>query len=252
MFDVSFTELLVIGVVALVVIGPERLPKVARTVGHLVGRAQRYVNDVKSDIQREVELDDLRKLKDQMQDAAQSVKTSLADTEASLRKPLESFEQDTMSALKDGSTTDSLVGPTGEALPSPQDAGVAEDPTPPAKVADAALGAEGTHASSTVASTESASPAHAAVTATDSPSAAAQVAAASPTPAAELARVAEPVSAPKQLELDGVVSGATPNTQANTPVQAQAQAKPATPTEHAAANTIAPATATTPKPGTPT
>ena len=85
MFDVSFTELLVIGVVALVVIGPERLPKVARTLGHLVGRAQRYVNDVKTDIQREVELDELRKLKDQMQDAAQSVQSSLQNTEASLR-----------------------------------------------------------------------------------------------------------------------------------------------------------------------
>lgn len=103
MFDVSFTELLVIGVVALVVIGPERLPKVARTLGHLVGRAQRYVNDVKTDIQREVELDELRKLKDQMQDAAQSVQSSLQNTEASLRKPLESLEQD-VSALKDSLT----------------------------------------------------------------------------------------------------------------------------------------------------
>ena len=156
MFDVSFTELLVVGVVALVVIGPERLPKVARTIGHLVGRAQRYVNDVKSDIQREVELDDLRKLKDQMQDAAQSVKTSFADTEASLRKPLESFEQDTMAALKSDSTTNSTVAPAGEALPSPQDAALQ----------DAALAER------------------VAVTATDSPSAAAQVAAASPTPSA--------------------------------------------------------------------
>ena len=96
MFDISFTELLVIGVIALVIIGPERLPKVARTIGHLVGRAQRYVSDVKTDIQREVELDDLRKLKDQMQDAAQSVKSSLQSTESSLRAPLESFEQSTM------------------------------------------------------------------------------------------------------------------------------------------------------------
>ncbi len=224
MFDVSFTELLVVGVVALVVIGPERLPKVARTIGHLVGRAQRYVNDVKSDIQREVELDDLRKLKDQMQDAAQSVKTSFADTEASLRKPLESFEQDTMAALKSDSTTNSTVAPAGEALPSPQDAALQ----------DAALAER------------------VAVTATDSPSAAAQVAAASPTPSAELARVAESVSAPKQLELDGVVSGVTPNPQANTPVQALAQATPATTTEHVMANTTAPATAATPKPGMPT
>lgn len=100
MLDVSFTELLVVGVVALVVIGPERLPKVARTLGHLVGRAQRYVNDVKSDIQREVELDEFKKLKDQVQDAAQSVKSSLQNTEASIRNPIESIEKDTMDAFR--------------------------------------------------------------------------------------------------------------------------------------------------------
>jgi sec-independent protein translocase protein TatB len=118
MFDVSFTELLVIGVVALVVIGPERLPKVARTLGHLVGRAQRYVNDVKTDIQREVELDELRKLKDQMQDAAQSVQSSLQNTEASLRKPLESLEQD-VSALKESltHTSSDLVEPVPPEIP---------------------------------------------------------------------------------------------------------------------------------------
>jgi sec-independent protein translocase protein TatB len=99
MLDVSFTELLVVGVVALVVIGPERLPKVARTLGHLVGRAQRYVNDVKSDIQREVELDEFKKLKDQVQDAAQSVQSSLQNTEASLRHPIESIEKDSMDAF---------------------------------------------------------------------------------------------------------------------------------------------------------
>lgn len=101
MFDISFTELLVIGVVALIVIGPERLPKVARTIGHLVGRAQRYVGDVKSDIQREIELDELRKLKEQMQDAAQSVKSSIQNTETALRQPLEAFEQSTMSTLNE-------------------------------------------------------------------------------------------------------------------------------------------------------
>jgi len=85
MFDVSFTELMIIGVVALVVIGPERLPKVARTVGHLLGRAQRYVNDVKSDIRREIELDELRKFKENMESAATEVRTSLRDTENSLR-----------------------------------------------------------------------------------------------------------------------------------------------------------------------
>ena len=105
MFDVSFTELLVIGVVALVVIGPERLPKVARTLGHLVGRAQRYVSDVKSDIQREVELDELRKLKDQMQDAAQSVQSSLQSTSDALTKPLETLEQNTMSTFNEATSS---------------------------------------------------------------------------------------------------------------------------------------------------
>ena len=60
MFDIGFSELLVIAVVALIVIGPERLPKVARTLGHLFGRMQRYVNDVKADISREMELDELQ------------------------------------------------------------------------------------------------------------------------------------------------------------------------------------------------
>ncbi len=110
MLDVSFTELLVVGVVALVVIGPERLPKVARTLGHLVGRAQRYVNDVKTDIQREVELDEFKKLKDQVQDAAQSVQSSLQNTEASLRNPIESIEKDTMDAFHANTGDASAVG----------------------------------------------------------------------------------------------------------------------------------------------
>ena len=71
MFDVGFSELMVIAVVALIVIGPERLPKAARTLGHLFGRLQRYVNDVKADINREIELDELRKLQRQVQTAAQ-------------------------------------------------------------------------------------------------------------------------------------------------------------------------------------
>ncbi|WP_019937568.1 Sec-independent protein translocase protein TatB [Bordetella sp. FB-8] len=81
MFDFSFAELATIGVVALVVIGPERLPKVARTVGHLMGRAQRYVNDVKADIQREIELDEFRKLKQGMDEAAGELRNSLQETQ---------------------------------------------------------------------------------------------------------------------------------------------------------------------------
>ena len=77
MFDIGFSELMVIGVVALIVIGPERLPKVARTLGHLFGRMQRYVNDVKADISREMELDELKKLQASMQDAARSFESSV-------------------------------------------------------------------------------------------------------------------------------------------------------------------------------
>jgi sec-independent protein translocase protein TatB len=77
MFDIGFSELLVIAVVALIVIGPERLPKVARTAGHMFGRLQRYVNDVKADIQREIELDELKKLRSQFEDAARSVEQSV-------------------------------------------------------------------------------------------------------------------------------------------------------------------------------
>ena len=70
MFDVGFSELLVIAVVALIVIGPERLPRVARTAGHLLGRLQRYVGDVKSDINREMQIEDLKKLQQQVADQA--------------------------------------------------------------------------------------------------------------------------------------------------------------------------------------
>jgi sec-independent protein translocase protein TatB len=93
MFDIGFTELLLIGVVALIVIGPERLPRVARTVGHLAGRLQRYVSDVKADINREIELDELRKMRDSMQQAASNFETSvhseLSKTETELNKSVE-------------------------------------------------------------------------------------------------------------------------------------------------------------------
>ena len=77
MFDISFSEILVLAVVALVVVGPERLPKVARTLGYLFGRAQRYIADVKSDIQREMELEELRKLKTSMEGAARSMENTI-------------------------------------------------------------------------------------------------------------------------------------------------------------------------------
>ena len=73
MFDISFVELMLVALVALIVIGPERLPKVARTAGHLLGRLQRYVSDVKSDISREMQIEDLKKLQEQVQEQARDL-----------------------------------------------------------------------------------------------------------------------------------------------------------------------------------
>ncbi|GAB7544255.1 Sec-independent protein translocase protein TatB [Cupriavidus sp. CuC1] len=77
MIDLGISKLALIGAVALVVIGPERLPKVARTVGALVGRAQRYINDVKAEVSREVELDELRKMRTEFEDAARDVERTI-------------------------------------------------------------------------------------------------------------------------------------------------------------------------------
>jgi len=97
MFDLGFSELMVIALVALIVIGPERLPRVARTMGHLAGRLQRYVADVKADINREVELDELRKMRDSMQQSASNLESSvqgeLNKTADDLNKSVESVAE---------------------------------------------------------------------------------------------------------------------------------------------------------------
>jgi sec-independent protein translocase protein TatB len=96
MFDIGFSELLLIAVVALIVIGPQRLPTVARTLGHLFGRMQRYVNDVKADISREMELDELKKLQSSMEDTARSMRDSLdkevSETTGELNKVAQSAQ----------------------------------------------------------------------------------------------------------------------------------------------------------------
>lgn len=92
MFDIGFTEMMFIAVVALVVIGPERLPKVTRTLGHLFGKAQRYVSDVKSEINREMEIEDLRKLQAEMQSAAKTVETQV---KSSMNEAEDSFRKET-------------------------------------------------------------------------------------------------------------------------------------------------------------
>ena len=78
MIDFGFDKLALIGAVALIVIGPEKLPRVARTVGHLVGRAQRYVADVKAEVNRSIELEELKKMKTSFEDAARNVEQTVS------------------------------------------------------------------------------------------------------------------------------------------------------------------------------
>jgi len=101
MFDVGFSELVVIALVALIVIGPERLPRVARTLGALLGRAQRYVNDVKADIQREVNLDELKDIQSSFHDAAKSIEQSVTQVEQELHAAGASLNS-SVSAAADG------------------------------------------------------------------------------------------------------------------------------------------------------
>ena len=105
MFDVGFSELMVIAVVALIVIGPERLPKAARTMGHLFGRLQRYVNDVKSDINREIELDELRKLQQQVKTAAQDFETSITTAAKDVETGVRSVESELNAAVQSAEQT---------------------------------------------------------------------------------------------------------------------------------------------------
>ncbi|MNK33764.1 Sec-independent protein translocase protein TatB [compost metagenome] len=77
MIDLGLSKIAIIGVVALIVIGPEKLPRVARMAGTLYGRAQRYLNQVKSEVSREIEMEELKNLQKEVQDAAHSVKQSV-------------------------------------------------------------------------------------------------------------------------------------------------------------------------------
>jgi sec-independent protein translocase protein TatB len=90
MIDFGFDKLALIGAVALIVIGPERLPRVARTVGHLLGKAQRYVADVKAEVNRSIELEELKKMKTEFEDAArnveQTVSSEIRDAQSELDK----------------------------------------------------------------------------------------------------------------------------------------------------------------------
>ncbi len=138
MFDIGFSEIVVIAVVALIVIGPERLPKTAKTLGLLFGRLQRYVSDVKADINRELELEELRNLKQDVQSAARDIETTMSnaarDVESGTRK-LESelnAVPETAAATPGGevaapapAATPSAAAPPDTATPSAPDAAAA-------------------------------------------------------------------------------------------------------------------------------
>jgi sec-independent protein translocase protein TatB len=86
MIDIGLSKMALIGVVALIVIGPEKLPRVARTVGTLLGKAQRYVADVKSEVNRSMELDELKKMKETMEGAARDVQSSIQTSASEFEK----------------------------------------------------------------------------------------------------------------------------------------------------------------------
>ena len=127
MFDVGFSEIVVIGVVALIVVGPERLPKAARTMGLLFGRLQRYVTDVKADISREMELDELRKLQKQVQGAAQEFKTSVESAAQDVHAGVRSVEEQLNAGATDVAPSPDAQG-SPPVAPAPPALGVAAEP----------------------------------------------------------------------------------------------------------------------------
>jgi sec-independent protein translocase protein TatB len=141
MFDIGFSELVVIGIVALVVIGPERLPKVARTVGVLFGRLQRYVTQVKADISREMEMAELNKVKTEFESAARSFKTDIeskgAEVEREIREAQATIERDLDATKPPSATLEPEFTPPSESQPaSPQlELGI-DEPTAPAAQRD--------------------------------------------------------------------------------------------------------------------
>jgi sec-independent protein translocase protein TatB len=105
MIDLGLSKMALIGAVALIVIGPEKLPRVARTVGTLLGKAQRYVADVKAEVNRSMDLDELRKMKD-------SVETAARDVESSIHTTTSEFEKTWQDATSTDTTSDPLYAPT--------------------------------------------------------------------------------------------------------------------------------------------
>ena len=101
MLDLGLEKMAIIGVVALVFIGPEKLPRVARTVGTLLGKAQRYVNDVKAEVNRSMELEELKKMKETVETAARDVENSVSSATADFEKTWQDATTEANNALPD-------------------------------------------------------------------------------------------------------------------------------------------------------
>ena len=128
MFELSFGKMMIIAVVALIVLGPERLPKVARTLGHLLGRARGYANQVKQDIDREMQMDELRKLQEQAKDAARNFEAAVNDAGRSVEQEASSaskvfneIESDYKTKLDAAVTENSIAAPAAANALTAQD-----------------------------------------------------------------------------------------------------------------------------------
>lgn len=113
MIDFGFDKIALIGAVALIVIGPQKLPRVARTVGHLIGKAQRYVSDVKAEVNRSIELEELQKMKSQFETAASDIQNTVQREVSSVSTSFESNWSDATAGLESSadSSADTALAP---------------------------------------------------------------------------------------------------------------------------------------------
>ena len=111
MFDISFMEMLIVAIAALLVIGPERLPKVARQAGQWVSKMRRYVEDVKSDFNRQLELSELRDLKKDVEDAARSIEGSVGGAVTDMKSSFDSVQQSLEEPSGTGDSSTSAPAP---------------------------------------------------------------------------------------------------------------------------------------------
>lgn len=125
MFELSFGKMMIIAIVALIVLGPEKLPRVARTLGHLLGRARSYANQVKQDIDREMQMDELRKLQQQAQEAARSFETAVNDAGRSVESEAAKLQSGVSQSVTDAEALaraagNSIAAPVADAASSAQ------------------------------------------------------------------------------------------------------------------------------------